>query len=114
MQYIIIYVTASSQNEAEKISYVLVSRNLAACVNIVPGLTSIYQWQGKVEKSSEVLLVIKSTKDKFTEIEKAVKQGHSYDVPEIISVDIQQGSKEYLDWIKNSIKDYPPKADQPS
>ena len=98
--YIIIFITASSKKEAERIADSLVDKKLAACVNIVPNIKSIYTWRGKREKASEVLLIAKSKREKFKKIIKQVKSLHSYEVPEIICVPITGGSKSYLDWIK--------------
>lgn len=99
--YIVVFITASSTKEAEKIADGLVDNKLAACVNIVPSVKSIYTWKGKKEKASEVLLIAKSKKEKFKRIIKQVKSLHSYEVPEIISIPISDGNKDYLDWIKD-------------
>lgn len=80
----------------------LVDEGLAACVNIVPGLTSIYKWQGKLETGSEVLLLIKTRCEHYGQIESRIKSIHPYELPEIISVPIENGLKGYLDWIDNS------------
>lgn len=81
--YIIIFITASSKKEAERIANGLVDKRLAACVNIVPNIKSIYTWKGKKEKANEVLLIAKSKKERFNRIIKQVKSLHSYEVPEI-------------------------------
>lgn len=99
--YIVVFITASSTKEAEKIADGLVDNKLVACVNIVPSVKSIYTWKGKKEKASEVLLIAKSKKEKFKRIIKQVKSLHSYEVPEIISIPISDGNKDYLDWIKD-------------
>ncbi len=88
--------------EARKIAKVLVSRKLAACVNILPRVESIYTWKGKAEISREALLTVKSRKSLFGKIEKAVKGLHSYECPEIIALPIADGSKGYLKWIEES------------
>ena len=98
-QYIIIFITAPSLEEAEKIAGELVAKNLAACVNIIPGIKSYYIWKEELCKDDEFLIVVKSTKDKFKDIEIKVKELHSYEVPEIISFGIREGSREYLNWI---------------
>jgi len=95
--------TAGSQEEARKIGQALVERRLAACVNIVPQVRSIYRWQGKVEESQEWLLLIKTTSAGFARVQEAIKELHSYDLPECICVPVEQGSLEYLDWIGNSV-----------
>lgn len=96
---IVVFVTASSTEEAKKIAKRLVETKAAACVNIVSGICSIFRWQGEVCDESETLMIIKSQKHKFSDLEKTVKQEHSYDVPEIVALPIVAGSKEYLDWI---------------
>lgn len=101
--YIISFVTASNEAEAEKIANPLIEKGLAACVNIVPKIKSIYKWQGRIENSEEVLLIIKSISKKFDELKEEVKRLHSYDVPEIISIDISNGSEGYLNWIDENV-----------
>lgn len=102
MKYIVIFITACSIAEARKIAKDLVSRKLAACVNIVPRMESVYTWKGKTEVAREALLIAKSKKNLFSKIEKAVKGLHSYECPEIIALPIVDGSKEYLKWIEES------------
>ena len=99
-QFVVVLVTATSITEAEKISKALLKKNVAACVNIIPGLTSFFSWKGKLQKATELLLVIKTRKDLFKKLEKEIKANHSYSVPEIISLPILEGSKDYLDWLK--------------
>jgi len=96
--------TAGSEDEARKIAHHLVEKQLAACVNIVPEIESIYRWQGKVESSREWLLVIKTTVDKFTAVRDAIRELHSYDLPECIAIAVDDGSSEYLQWIEQSVK----------
>ena len=88
----------------ERIASMLVEHKLAACCNLIPGLTSIYEWQGKVEKDEELLLMIKSTQIALPELTKAVQQAHSYDECEVIAVPIVGGSKSYIDWVADSVK----------
>jgi len=101
----IVLTTAGSEEEARKMAQHLVEHKFAACVNIVPGIESIYQWQGKVESAREWLLVIKTTSDKFVEVRDAIRELHSYDLPECIAVAIEDGSEEYLAWIADSVAD---------
>lgn len=103
IEYITILTSVSSYKEAEKIADVLVDAKLVACVNILRNVKSIYKWQGKKERSRENLLLMKSKEDKFKHIAKKIKSLHSYQVPEIIALPIIKGSKDYLDWIKETV-----------
>jgi len=100
---VVILVTASSKEEARKIANKLVSDKLAACVNIIDGVESLFWWEGKVDCASESLLVIKSKKEKLKSIIKVVRSVHSYTVPEIIALPIVSGDKPYLRWIDESL-----------
>src|SRR5438270_12948063 len=100
----IVLTTAGSQEEARKIAHALVDRRLAACVNIVPRIESVYRWQGKVESSSECLLLIKTTADRFPAVRDALGELHSYELPECVAVPVEEGSTEDLDWIGASVK----------
>ena len=95
--------TAGSEEEARKIAQHLVEHQLAACVNIVPQIDSIYRWQGKVESSREWLLVIKTTAARFPDVQKAIRALHSYDLPECIAITIEDGNADYLQWIGDSV-----------
>ena len=98
----IVLSTAGSGEEARKIARELVERQLAACVNIVPQVESIYRWQGKIESSREWLLLIKTTAEKFESVRDAIRELHSYDLPECIALAIEDGSPEYLRWLADS------------
>jgi periplasmic divalent cation tolerance protein len=100
----IVFTTAGSEDEAGKIAHHLVEHQLAACVNIVPRIQSIYRWQGKVESSEEWLLMIKTSVEKFSLVRDAISKLHSYDLPECIAVSIDDGSAEYLRWIADCLK----------
>jgi len=102
--YIIIFVIASDKREASRIAEQLIKKKLAACVNIVDKIESIFWWMGKVDRAKEALLIIKSKKVKLPKIIKAVKTAHSYDVPEIIALPIIGGFKPYLNWIDESVR----------
>jgi periplasmic divalent cation tolerance protein len=95
----IILTTAGSQEEARKLAHALVERRLAACVNIVPRIESVYRWQGKVDAAEEWLLLIKTQAEFFEQVRDAVKELHSYDLPECVMLEVTAGSQEYLDWI---------------
>lgn len=99
----LVLTTSGSEDEARKIAHHLVEQQLAACVNIVPHIESIYRWQGKVESGREWLLVIKTSADKFAAVRDAIRELHSYDLPECISIAIDDGSAAYLEWIGESI-----------
>ena len=102
--HLLISITTSSSEEAEKIAEALVQERLAACVNIVPAITSIYRWQGEVHRDSEVLLIAKSRPELFEPLAARVRELHSYEVPEIIAVPIVAGSEAYLRWIDESVQ----------
>jgi periplasmic divalent cation tolerance protein len=100
----IVLTTAGSQEEARKIAQALVKRRLAACVNIVGPMESVYRWQGKVETAPEFLLVIKTTAAAFARVHDAIKELHSYEVPECVMLSIEDGSKAYLQWLGESVE----------
>ncbi len=99
-EYVMVYVTASSEEEAGKIAKALLETKLAACVNIVKNVRSIYRWQGKVEDGSEVLMIVKSRRGLFGRLCDAIRKIHSYSVPEIIALPIIEGSEDYLKWLE--------------
>lgn len=99
----IILTTAGSQEEGRKIAQALVDRRLAACVNIVPQIESIYRWQGKTETAEEWLLLIKTEADLFERVRDTVKELHSYDLPEFVMLEVAAGSQEYLSWIAENV-----------
>ena len=103
-EFIVVFVTASSWEEAEKIGKALVEKKLAACVNMVRDIRSIFYWKGKISDEREVLLIAKAKRKNFEKIEKEVKKMHSYEVPEIIALPILIGSKDYLDWVDKESK----------
>lgn len=99
---ILVLVTCPA-SESENLAKTVVQERLAACVNVLPGIRSIYLWDGKLCNESEELLVIKSTGDAWIKLRNRVKELHSYDVPEIISLPIKDGHQPYLDWIKTAV-----------
>jgi periplasmic divalent cation tolerance protein len=101
--YCIVLCTCPDQTVAESIANELVKNKLAACVNIVPGITSIYQWKGNLEKSQEQLLVIKTKSAVFKALETAILSQHPYELPEIISIPLINGLPNYLSWIDDNI-----------
>ena len=102
---IVVLVTCGSKKEARKIAQALVQRRLAACVQeIGVPVRSIYRWKGRVESANEVLLLIKTSRKRFSAVSTLVKKLHSYEVPEIIALNIAEGSREYLDWITSNVR----------
>ena len=97
---IVLLCTCCSEKEGRLLAEALVESKLAACVNLLPGVHSIYRWEGEVEKAAEVLLLIKSTADRFDDLRARITELHSYDTPEIIALPIVAGSDRYLDWIR--------------
>ena len=104
MDYILVLITTATKKEAERIAQILVEKRLAGCINIVSNINSIYHWKGKIEEGKEFLLLVKSKKGLFNKLAKEVKKLHSYEVPEIIALDIKKGDRAYLEWLKNSVK----------
>lgn len=100
----IVLTTAGSQEEARKLAHALVERRLAACVNIVSPLESIYRWQNKVETDQEWLLLIKTTGHAFEGVRDAIRELHSYELPECVLMGIEDGSPDYLRWIEDSVE----------
>jgi len=102
--HIVTLCTVPDRESGERIAHALVEERLAACVNVVPGITSVYRWQGKVEKAAECLLISKTGVEKFEALKKRVQELHPYEVPEIIAIPITAGSSEYLKWLTDSIQ----------
>ncbi|HEV8189742.1 MAG TPA: divalent-cation tolerance protein CutA [Pyrinomonadaceae bacterium] len=96
---IIVFMTASNGEEAARLADMLVGAHLAACVQILPEMESVYRWQGTIERAAEILLLAKTTRSKFEELEREVRALHSYDTPEIIAVPVVAGSARYLEWL---------------
>jgi periplasmic divalent cation tolerance protein len=96
---IVVFMTAANGEEATRLAEMLVGAHLAACVQILPEMESVYRWQGKIERQSEILLLAKTTREKFDNLEREVRALHSYDTPEIIAVPIVMGSAPYLQWL---------------
>jgi len=94
--------TCPNENSARQLSESLVQDKLAACVNIVNPISSIFAWQGKIDSEQESLLLIKTTRAAYSRLEQAIKAQHPYDVPEIIAIPVQQGSADYLNWVRDN------------
>ena len=101
--YIQVTTTTKKKEDAEKIAISLVERKIAACAQIAGPIISIYRWKGKIETAEEWQCVIKSRKNLYDEIEKAIRAVHTYEVPEIIAVPIVAGSVDYLEWIDSEL-----------
>jgi periplasmic divalent cation tolerance protein len=101
---IVVLSTCDSHEGALKIARGLVERRLAACVNIVPGATSVYWWQGKLEEAAEWLLVIKSSRPLFDRLQAEIARLHSYEVPEVIALAVVDGSEKYLGWLDRELR----------
>lgn len=99
----IILCTCPDKDTAKKLARLLVSNNLAACVNILPGITSVYTWEDQIETVQEHLLLIKSIYTRYQDIETLLFKHHPYEVPEIIAVPIERGLPEYLEWINSCL-----------
>jgi len=103
-EFIVVFVTCSSEEEALKISQSLVEEHLAACINLFSPVRSIYRWEGKIWDEKEWILFIKTQKERFEEVERKVKSLHSYSVPEIIGLPIVEGASSYLNWLAEMTK----------
>jgi periplasmic divalent cation tolerance protein len=99
---LVVLVTTPNRDEAARLADALVSERLAACVNIVPAIESVYRWEGKVTRDSESLMIIKTTDGRYADLEQRVKELHSYSTPEVIALRIERGSEQYLAWLKDS------------
>ncbi len=103
-KYRVVLVTVSNMAEARRIARKLVERELAACVNIIPKIGSVYRWEGVVEEAQETLLIIKSEKKLVEKIKKRVKRMHSYEVPEILVFKVDDGDENYLKWLSSEVR----------
>ena len=104
MEINFVYMTAGSKDEAGAIGKALVELKLAACVNIIDGMRSIYSWEGKIQEDAEVILIAKTREALVPELTEKVKELHSYDCPCIVSLPVSGGNKAFLDWIAETVK----------
>ena len=102
--FYLVLTTMKARAEAERMAKKIIGEKLAACVNIVPSISSTYRWKGKIERSRETLLLIKTSGEKLDKLIKRIKKLHSYEVPEIIALPIERGLPEYLKWLKESLR----------
>lgn len=100
---LIVFTTIANAEESENLAKKIVEAKLAACVQILPPMKSVYMWKGELQTDSEHLLLIKTLEDKFPELEKFIQENHSYDVPEIVAVSSEKVSVDYLSWMKESL-----------
>ena len=103
MKIVVVLVTCPSRAVAARLARQLVARRVAACVNIVPGLTSVFRWKGKLERCPETLLIVKTTAARFEALRRAVLKLHPYDVPEIIALPVAAGHAPYCRWVESSV-----------
>lgn len=103
MDNIIIISNTNSIENAKLIANTLVDKKLAACVNIIPKIISVYRWQNKIEDDDEITLLIKTKKELFTAVQSEIEKLHPYDIPEIISIKIEDGNNDYLDWLNQNL-----------
>src|SRR5215213_8103425 len=101
---IVVFMTAANGEEATRLAEMLVGAHLAACVQILPEMESVYRWEGKIERQAEVLLIAKTTVDRFPELEKEVRALHSYETPEIVAIPMALASTPYLAWLTSSLE----------
>lgn len=102
-EFLVVYITAPPGEEAQRLAGALVQEKLAACVSRIAGVESTYTWEGRVERDTEDLLIVKTRADLFDRLKERVQALHGYDVPEIIAVPIVQGSESYLEWMSASL-----------
>lgn len=102
---LIVLTTTSNEEEANRLAREIVDHKLAACVQILPQMTSVYFWEGKIQSEPEHLLLIKTLEDKFDELSEFIRKNHSYEVPEIVAIDAEQVSSDYLRWVDEAVSD---------
>ena len=101
---IVVFMTAGSREEARRLGEMLIAEGLAACVQLLPEMESIYRWQGKIERQPEILIIAKTTQSLFQQLETRVRAEHSYETPEIVAVPLAAGSPPYLEWLSSNVK----------
>jgi len=102
--FYLVLTTVKTRAKAERVAKKIVGEKLAACVNVVPSISSTYRWKGKIEHSRETLLLIKTSGEKLDKLVKRIEELHSYEVPEIIALPIERGLPEYLKWLRESLR----------
>lgn len=104
MQPIVVITTTGSEEDACRMARLLVERRLAACVHVSGPVTSVYRWRGAIETDREWQCWIKTTRQRYAELEQTIRQNHSYETPEILALPVEQGSRDYLDWMQNAVE----------
>lgn len=99
MGAIVVVTSVGTEEQANVIAREIIQRRHAACVNIIPGVRSIYRWQGKICKDGEMLLIIKTLEEEFEKVQETILELHSYDVPEILAFNVRRGDQDFIDWI---------------
>ena len=99
------FITVPNMELAKKLAHGIVSNNLAACVNIIPGLTSVYSWENKIQEDNELLLMVKTKSNRVDDLSKFIRENHEYEVAEVISTPIENGNAPYLKWIHDTVPD---------
>jgi len=100
---IVVFMTAANTEEAARLAEMLIEKRLVACAQILPEMESVYRWQGRIERQREVLLIAKTTRARFADLEREVRAIHSYETPEIVAVPVVAGSAPYLHWLHTSL-----------
>ena len=100
---IVVFITAPTTEEASRLADVIVEQRLAACVQILPEMQSVYHWAGSIERQTEILLIVKTIASKFDALEKTVREIHSYETPEIVAVPMSAGSLGYIKWLLENV-----------
>jgi periplasmic divalent cation tolerance protein len=101
--YIVVFVTCADESVARNLAAAVLEPRLAACVNILPGVRSLYRWNGEIQDDAEVMCIMKTRADRFEDLRRAIAEAHPYEVPEIIALPIAAGHKPYLDWIDDCV-----------
>lgn len=101
---LVVLTTVEKQEDGERLARLLVERELAACAQVLPPMTSVYRWRGNIERASETLLLIKTTRGAYPQLESAIKENHPYQTPEIVALPVVAGSDDYLRWVAGSVR----------
>jgi len=104
-EHLVVFSTVAKAEDAERIARALVEQRLAACVNVVPGLVSLYRWKGELQRDEERLLVIKTRRERYAALQQALQSLHPYELPEIVALPVEAGSPAYLAWIDENVRE---------